>query len=411
MENSQKERIERELRFLKGSLDAGIISRDEYEKGVQRIEKKKSEREEKEETKSGNNVAEKPAEEITVKEITEGGIEEEPTKEETVAEEVRSESSGDVESQKREDVESQKSTEEKDVEDWMEKTTEEVKEKKPTRIKKKHIWALLIIIAIAIIFFNISKDNGGNEEVIEPLVEEVGEETFIACYSDSDCEEEGQIGVCYNPGMESASCEFMGAVKIDLTVVNDKNCASCDTSRMFGVVKDLFPGVEVRSVEYDSLEGRRLVSMYGIDALPTYIFEDNVNETLRFDLFKQALMKRRGSYIIRNSASGANYYFKREEIPNKLELFTLSEENIELDNSLKEVSNLFGSQIEIVRTLVTDGRKTTLEKQLGITTYPTFLVNNQLKFGGIQPPETIKNKFCELNNLDKCSTALSAVIP
>ena len=33
MEKSQKERLEQELRFLKESLDADVISKEEYEKG------------------------------------------------------------------------------------------------------------------------------------------------------------------------------------------------------------------------------------------------------------------------------------------------------------------------------------------------------------------------------------------
>ena len=38
--DEQKQRLEQELRFLKESLDADVISRDEYEKGRARIEKK-----------------------------------------------------------------------------------------------------------------------------------------------------------------------------------------------------------------------------------------------------------------------------------------------------------------------------------------------------------------------------------
>ena len=47
------------------------------------------------------------------------------------------------------------------------------------------------------------------------------------------------------------------------------------------------------------------------------------------------------------------------------------------------------------------------EQELGITTYPTFLVNNQIKFSGVQAADTIKEKFCELNVLGECSIGLS----
>ena len=180
---------------------------------------------------------------------------------------------------------------------------------------------------------------------------------------------------------------------------------------MFGLIRGLFPGVVVNSLEYDSAKGKGLISLYDIDALPAYIFGPEVNNTKRYDEFKQALIKKKGYYLIRNSASGANYYFKRQKSPNRLELFTLSGETPDLDKSLAEVKDLFKNKIHFVKTSVDEDKKENLKNELGITTYPTFLVNNQLKFGGIQPPETIKNKFCELNQLDECSTTLSTVIP
>ena len=39
-DKTQRERLEQELRFLKESFEADVISREEYEKGKDRIEKK-----------------------------------------------------------------------------------------------------------------------------------------------------------------------------------------------------------------------------------------------------------------------------------------------------------------------------------------------------------------------------------
>ena len=41
MEKEQRERLEQELRFLKESLEADVISKEEYERGKERIERKK----------------------------------------------------------------------------------------------------------------------------------------------------------------------------------------------------------------------------------------------------------------------------------------------------------------------------------------------------------------------------------
>jgi len=400
MENSQKERIDRELRFLKGSLDAGIISREEYEKGVQRIEKKKLNL--KEEAEPEPKISDKAAEQIFIKEITEEGEEAKEKGAEAQDSPMEEEGPGDMHPKEPEEKE-------REVSDFFEQSSKkEPEEKKKKKIGKTIIW-VLVIIGIIILVISISSKKLTSEVNKTPQKELIKEMVPI-CNSDSDCDKEGKIGTCSNPGMDDANCQYAEPVKIGLTIVNDKNCQNCDTSRMLSVIQGLFPGVESRTVDYSDPEGKRLVSMYRIDALPAYIFDRRINETLRFESFKQALVNEQGSFLIRNSASGANYYFKREKIANRLELFSLANQTGDLDKILAEVSLLFGDKINIVRTVVNDAMKNSLENELGITTYPAFLVNNQLKFGGVQPPETIKNIFCELNPQDKCRTILSMVI-
>jgi len=49
----------------------------------------------------------------------------------------------------------------------------------------------------------------------------------------------------------------------------------------------------------------------------------------------------------------------------------------------------------------------TFAKELGIKTFPTFLVSNQIKFSGVLTAEMIKNNFCKLNKLPECEKSLS----
>lgn len=401
MENSQKERIERELRFLKGSLDAGIISRVEYEKGVQRIEKKRTELEIEEPKPE---ISEKAAEEITVKEIGEEPIEKETNdeKKEPPIEESKTEEQVVTEEA------TLKEEKEQEVEEFIEKNNEKPEEK-PKKSKKK-FWALAVIVGIIIVFIIIQNNKPTTVEPEETIVPEEAEKIFIECYEDSDCEKQGKIGKCNNSGTGEASCTYIDPVKVGLTVITSEGCISCDPTGMLDLLGGLFPGIEVNSIEFDSTKGKKLITSMGIEALPAFMFDSKINETMNFAVFKQALNKKEESYLVKNSASFANFYFKRQEIPKKLEMFTLTEENPDLDKSIEEVKDLFGNEIEIKITFVNDAWKITLEKQLGITTYPTFLINNQLKFGGIQPPETIKNKFCESNDLKECTTTLSTVI-
>ena len=56
---------------------------------------------------------------------------------------------------------------------------------------------------------------------------------------------------------------------------------------------------------------------------------------------------------------------------------------------------------------MSDDEQNLLRNQLAITAYPAFLVNNKLKFSGVQSAEAIKGKFCEMNDLEECDVILS----
>ena len=74
----------------------------------------------------------------------------------------------------------------------------------------------------------------------------------------------------------------------------------------------------------------------------------------------------------------------------------------EAENSIKEFIELFKGRISFTENIVAEEQKAKLSEELGITVYPAFLVNNQFKIGGFQSSKSLKDKFCELNNLDEC---------
>ena len=145
-----------------------------------------------------------------------------------------------------------------------------------------------------------------------------------------------------------------------------------------------------------------------IPALPAYIFDSNVKDTSNFNDFQTALIKRGDNYVITNTASGANYYFKRPLIENQLDLYVLGP-NGKTEASIQEVSDLFSNKLDIKKHLVTSTQKGALEKELGINTYPTFLINNQYKFRGVLPANIIKEKICKVNNFKECTKELSKI--
>ncbi|MBI2652733.1 hypothetical protein HYX00_04680, partial [Candidatus Woesearchaeota archaeon] len=48
-----------------------------------------------------------------------------------------------------------------------------------------------------------------------------------------------------------------------------------------------------------------------------------------------------------------------------------------------------------------------LAKELNIKTFPTFLINNRVKFSGVHTAETVKENFCKMNKLKECEKGLS----
>ncbi len=368
-----KDRLEQELRFLKESLEADVITKEEFLKGKDRIENKLRELESQEPKKAEEDSY------ITIKEIKD---EPEEMQEDAPIEETPVEVYEESE-EKIEDKEPESPLEE-------EKTAEEPE--KPTKKPRyKYIAMLLIgLIIIALILMSSFK-----------------EKELPVCTSDSACNQESMIGTCINPGTKESKCEFIQDVKAEFIILNDENCLSCDTARMVDVINQLFPSAKYRSIGYKEDEGMKLLQRLDIEVLPAYIFDENISKAYNFNKTERIFIKNKDRYIISPEAAGSNYFFKRDEIKSSLKLFILPNSNASLkaEKNVKEVLNLFKEKITFSKYEVAENDM--LSKELAITSYPAFLVNNQLKLTGVQPAEVIKQKFCELNKFEECNKKLS----
>lgn len=356
-QEEQRIRLERKLKFLKGSLDADIISREEYEKGKERIEKK----------------------------LKELGGEEKPKIE--IKEEVKKEEPG---------VEKKPEAEEKEAVEKKPRLTVVKYKEKP----KLLWWAVLAIAIILVSVYMCSKAPAPYEETAEEEIK------LPVCSSDDECEQEGMIGVCENPGMEDAECSFIEPVEVGLIVLNDETCVSCDTRPTIKIIKSLFPGVEYREIDFNSEEGKEIAEEFDVEVLPAYILDSNLEDAYNYEKAKRAFASKGDKHIMSAYSSGANYYFKRSRVNNTLELFALSGSinTIKAEKNIEEVLELFGDKIVFEEHLMEAGE--TVEG-IGINTYPAFLVNNQYKFSGVHAAETIKEEFCAWNPLEECIEELS----
>jgi hypothetical protein len=134
-----------------------------------------------------------------------------------------------------------------------------------------------------------------------------------------------------------------------------------------------------------------------------YILDENITQKPAFEQYKQSFVQKAGSYTLSDNAAGATFYFKRENVANKLDLFVNGNDaSANAENNLKEFLGNFNN-VKFEKHNADDS----LAKELNIKTFPAFLVNNRVKFGGIQPAETIKENFCKLNKLAECDKELS----
>ncbi len=336
----QIERLEQELRFLKESFEAEVISKEEYEKGKDRVEKKMRE--------------------IGMQKGTE--TESEATQEEKPA--------AEEEKIKLQVVDVKESAEKSEL---PEETKEYEVKKDDNKIFKYAV--VFVVLALAVFFsYSLLKTEDKELTAQKPMEDikfvEIGKITYT-----------------------------------NIIVLNDKkNCFNCDTQRVLGILEGWFGRLNAKEVDHNTEEGKILAEAVEARLLPAYILDDNITQKPSFEQFRQAFAKKDDYYVLSENAAGSTFYFKREEIPNKLDFFVIENDptSTKAENNLKEFLDVF-KDIKFEKHLSTGA----LAKELDIKSFPAFLVNNRVKFSGIHSAETIKNNFCRLNKLEECKKNLS----
>lgn len=393
---TEKEKLEEELKLLKESLDLKVITPEEYDNARQRIWGKLNDLEQ----NNGETMVKEETEEekIEIKEV-ELKKEDAEEKEET---EIKKEESIDGGQKELEQV-----GEEGEVKEEVkteEKPAEEVEEEKPqvTIVKEgKNNKKILVYISIIVILGFLSW------YLVLSLLDSSGNETLslIACNSDDDCVKEGSIGICNNPGEENAECEYIEDVEVKLTVWNSENCFNCDTGRVLSILSGFFPNVDIENLDFETDEGKEAAKKFDVIALPAYIYNSSLQQAHNYYKLFNAFNSVDSSYVMKSTVANSNYYTEREEIANKLDLFLMQGQNASLkaEENLEEFLEAFGDTIDFEK----HDADAKIVNDLGINTFPSFLINNKIKFSGVQSANKIKENFCKMNQLDECGLELN----
>jgi len=294
---------------------------------------------------------------------------------------------------------------------------EEAKEEVPIKeegivdkgIKTNKKWfayiAIILILIVGSWYFYYS---GSNDIIIQDTPTNIPTGNIInlvACSSDNECKKEGSIGICNNPGQEDAECEYIVDVEIKLTILNSDNCFNCKTSRILSILNGFYPNINVENIDFESEEGKEIKEKLQITALPAYIFNSSFKESYNYNKFSRSFNEARGSFVMKNTVANSNYYLEREEIPNKLDLIVKPNQTASLkaEENLKVFLDVFEGNVNFTK----HDEDSSIVKELGINTFPTFLINNKIKFGGVRSADKIRENFCKLNSITPCVLGLS----
>lgn len=403
-----KNKLEEELEFLKESLDAEVITKEEYDKAKKDVDSKIENLENEKVSKKDT-----PQEDSTKKEIKDKFSEKESSLKEEKAEEKKQ---NKKEKPKEDDngyieIKPEENKEPEDFFSEKEKDTDEIingNGKDPIETEKENdgkgssAWiAILALILVIAIGFSITTFMGGADNYLEedvPRFEPV-------CSSDDDCVREGMFGLCTNPGEQEAECEFKEEPEVGLTIIT-KDCFNCDTVRVESILSRWFKKLTKNHVSADSEEGQKLIKDLEIKQLPAYVFDENLKEAYNYEDYQGMFSLKDDMYVLSSTASAANYYVDHIENLEQLEIYLLRDDptTIKAEENIKGFVDLFGSDIKIKKYNI--DKDDSKAKELGINTFPTFVVNNKVKFSGIHPAETVKKYFCEMNELSKCDIEL-----
>lgn len=430
---SEKEKMTEELRFLKESYDIGVITAEEYENGRRRIEAKINAAEEKE--NEGSNLFKEEFQKTDEAKVTIYDAEEKEERQEKLKsiesddeekeskraaakpsflrkkKEIKQEENQDkYETAAKISQEEEKDQTEEDVFplDFEEKKKafkekKEWKEEKPEDEielgKKTLVFAAVLIIAALGIWYFFFTGNSADSNIMPDSAA-----ALIACHSDNDCTEKKKIGNCLNPGKENAECRFIDDIEVKLSIITSKECFNCDTGRIISILEGFYPNLDIEEIDYDTTEGRAFAGSFNINALPAYILNSSLSEAHNYEKFSSAFNKVKDNFVMKDNVANANYYIEREEIPDRLDLFVQDnqEASAQAEANLREFLDAFGGKA----TFNKHNSDSALAGELGLNSFPAFLINNKIKFGGVQAADTIKENFCRMNKLQECSLEL-----
>jgi hypothetical protein len=143
-----------------------------------------------------------------------------------------------------------------------------------------------------------------------------------ACGTDADCAgKPGLVTLCEEPDTPQARCVHQEPAAFQLIVLNTSACRDCSTGGFVRSTLELFPGAQLSGYLAESPEGAALMSKYGIQSLPGYIFGSGFEQSRRFGRVRGMVRAVADGFVVIPGVAGTSYWPRRPPNPGRTELF------------------------------------------------------------------------------------------
>lgn len=142
------------------------------------------------------------------------------------------------------------------------------------------------------------------------------------CFSDENCpRKDRMIGVCQNPGDKKAVCAYFEAQKMEGIILTDTKCKFCSVDMPSKLLKNTFPGLEFKIVDYNSKEGTKLIKDYDVKTLPVFLLPLIIKDSREFiqDQIGNIVQEKRDYLFLKTEISGVFLYLDRQKMPKRID--------------------------------------------------------------------------------------------
>ncbi|KKP79524.1 MAG: hypothetical protein A2271_01565 [Candidatus Moranbacteria bacterium RIFOXYA12_FULL_35_19] len=119
---------------------------------------------------------------------------------------------------------------------------------------------------------------------------------------------------------------------LPIAVITDDSCSDCDPGEILAWLRRVAPTISAEKINFDSEQGKNLISEFGIKTLPAFIFEKNLEQTEFFTEAQILFYAKANKYILNVQTLGApvGKYLELPQINNGDATFGNSEAKVKV---------------------------------------------------------------------------------